>query len=77
MKCVIRNMKDGTFYRSPNEWVRSAKEATNIGGVAHALELMVGQDFANLELLDVTDEGRPQAGHYLLKLAEVHQQTKT
>ena len=72
MKLVVRNLIDGAFYRSPEAWVASATEATEVGGVREALELCKGQALENLELLGVSEDGSLCGGHHLLKLAEHH-----
>ncbi|HLX68197.1 MAG TPA: response regulator [Verrucomicrobiae bacterium] len=73
VKLVIRNLTDGTFYRSPGTWVASAREATEVNSVGAALELFKSQALENLELLAISQDGCFCGGHHLLKLAQHHQ----
>lgn len=70
MKFVVRNLADGTFYRSPGEWVTSAAAATSVTSAESALKMLAGQDLNHLELLLVTEDGECRGGFYLPALVQ-------
>ena len=62
MKFLIRDLKNGNFYRSPGVWVAATNLAVRIGSKEEALRIMEGQDLSNFELLGLLPDGTPSIG---------------
>jgi len=68
MRLVVRQMSEGTFFRSPDLWVKLAEEATEVDSLDSALKCLNGRDLSGLELVVISDKGHPAMGFSLSDL---------
>ena len=68
MRLVVLRVSEGAFFRSPNRWVKAAKEATIVDSLESALKCLDGQGLSGLELVVLSDDGRPGVGFTITDL---------
>jgi len=68
MRLVVRRVYEGAFFRSPNQWVKSVKDATEVDSLESALKCLDGRDLSGLDLVVLSEDGRPGVGFTLTDL---------